>query len=136
GYLRTSAVRRQRPRGRPLQVRSSDGLPIYIGRTARQNEEVTFRIARPTDLWLHARNIHGAHVIIRADHPPERTIAEAAALAAYYSQARDDTAVEVDICQRRAVRKIPGGPTGLVSYYPERTVRVKPERCGEVVQKS
>ncbi|MGB9737558.1 MAG: Rqc2 family fibronectin-binding protein [Chloroflexus sp.] len=136
GYLRTSAMRRQRPRGRPLQVRSSDGLPIYIGRTARQNEEVTFRIARPTDLWLHVRNIHGAHVIIRADHPPERTIAEAAALAAYYSQARDDTAVEVDICQRRVVRKIPGGPTGLVSYYPERTVRVKPERCGEVVQKS
>ncbi|WP_299644825.1 NFACT family protein [uncultured Chloroflexus sp.] len=135
GYLRPSPTRRRSPRSRPLQVRSSDGLPIYIGRTARQNEEVTFRIARPTDLWLHARNIHGAHVIIRAEHPPERTIAEAAALAAYYSQARDDAAVEVDLCRRRAVRKIPGGPTGLVSYHPERTLRVKPQPCGEVVQK-
>lgn len=135
GYLRPSPTRRRPPRSRPLQVRSSDGLPIYIGRTARQNEEVTFRIARPTDLWLHARDIHGAHVIIRAENPPERTIAEAAALAAYYSQARNDAAVEIDLCRRRAVRKIPGGPTGLVSYHPERTLRVKPQPCGEVVQK-
>lgn len=135
GYLRVTTSRRRTLRSRPLQVRSSDGLPIYIGRTARQNEEVTFRIARPTDLWLHARNIHGAHVIIRADNPPEHTIAEAAALAAYYSQARNDAAVEVDICRRRAVRKIPGGPVGLVSYHPERTLRVKPQPVGEVVQK-
>ncbi|MDW8403367.1 NFACT family protein [Chloroflexus sp.] len=135
GYVRPSPIRRRPPRSRPLQVRSSDGLPIYVGRTARQNEEVTFRIARPTDFWLHARNIHGAHVIIRADNPPERTIAEAAALAAYYSQARNDAAVEVDLCRRRAVRKIPGGPTGLVSYHPERTLRAKPQLCGEVVQK-
>lgn len=135
GYLRSSATRRPPVRSRPLLIRSSDGLPIYVGRTARQNEEVTFRIARPTDWWLHARNIHGAHVIIRADHPPEQTIYEAAALAAYYSQARDDTAVEVDLCRRRAVRKIPGGPIGLVSYHPERTLRVRPQRCGEVVQK-
>lgn len=135
GYLRSSATRRPPVRSRPLLIRSSDGLPIYVGRTARQNEEVTFRIARPTDWWLHARNIHGAHVIIRADHPPEQTIYEAAALAAYYSQARDDTAVEVDLCRRRAVRKIPGGPIGLVSYHPERTLRVRPQRFGEVVQK-
>ncbi|WP_298820378.1 Rqc2 family fibronectin-binding protein [Chloroflexus sp.] len=135
GYLRPSTGRRRLQRARPLQIRSSEGLPIYVGRTARQNEEVTFRLARPTDLWLHARNIHGAHVIIRADNPPERTIAEAAALAAYYSQARHDAAVEVDICRRRAVRKIPGGPVGLVSYHPERTVRARPQLCGEVVQK-
>ncbi len=135
GYLRPSATRRPSLRSRPLQIRSSDGLPIYIGRTARQNEEVTFRIARPTDLWLHARHIHGAHVIIRADNPPQQTITEAAALAAYYSQARHDAAVEVDLCRRRSVRKIPGGPPGLVSYHPERTLRVKPQLCGEVVQK-
>ncbi|WP_028458477.1 NFACT family protein [Chloroflexus sp. Y-396-1] len=135
GYLRPSTTRRPSLRSRPLQIRSSDGLPIYIGRTARQNEEVTFRIARPTDLWLHARHIHGAHVIIRADNPPQQTITEAAALAAYYSQARHDAAVEVDLCRRRSVRKIPGGPPGLVSYHPERTLRVKPQLCGEVVQK-
>jgi predicted ribosome quality control (RQC) complex YloA/Tae2 family protein len=135
GYLRPSTTRRPFSRSRPLQIRSSDGLPIYIGRTARQNEEVTFRIARPTDWWLHARHIHGAHVIIRADNPPQQTITEAAALAAYYSQARHDAAVEVDLCRRRSVRKIPGGPPGLVSYHPERTLRVKPQLCGEVVQK-
>lgn len=134
GYLRehpdpVAARRRARaPKLRPLQLRSSDGLEIFVGRSARQNEEVTFRIGRADDLWLHARNIHGAHVIVRAGgrEVPEATVLEAAGLAAHFSQARDEPAVEVDLCRRALVRRVPGGPPGLVTYHAERTVRVAP----------
>ena len=136
GYLRehpdpaTARRRARAPRARPLHLSSSDGLDIYVGRSARQNEEVTFKIGRPDDLWVHVRTIHGSHVIVRAPgrEPPERTLEEAAGLAAYFSQARDDAAVEVDICRRALVRKIPGGPPGLVTYRAERTLRVAPRK--------
>ncbi|MFN8568043.1 MAG: NFACT RNA binding domain-containing protein [Kouleothrix sp.] len=82
----------------PLRVDSSDGFAIYIGRSAGQNEQVTFKIGAADDLWLHARGIHGAHVIIKSGGRavPEPTLREAAALAAYYSKARNEAAVEVD----------------------------------------
>jgi predicted ribosome quality control (RQC) complex YloA/Tae2 family protein len=113
---------------RPLHLVSSDGFDLYVGRSARQNEEVTFRIGRVDDLWVHVRTIHGAHIIIRSGgrEVPEQTLREAAGLAAHFSQARNDAAVEVDIARRSLVRKIPGGPIGLVSYRAERTLRVAP----------
>jgi predicted ribosome quality control (RQC) complex YloA/Tae2 family protein len=134
GYLREhpdplTARRKARPAQlRPLQITSSDGWAIFVGRSARQNEEVTFRIGRPDDLWLHARDIPGAHVIVRGDgpEPPEQTIVEAAGLAAYFSQARAEPAVEVDICRRTLVRKRPGGAPGLVIYRAERSLRATP----------
>jgi predicted ribosome quality control (RQC) complex YloA/Tae2 family protein len=134
GYLRehpdpTTARRKRRaPQVRPLQLVSGDGFDIYIGRSARQNEEVTFRIGRPDDLWVHVRTIHGSHVIVRSNgrEVPEATLAEAASLAAYFSQARTEAAVDVDICRRALVRKVPGGPPGLVTYRAERTMRVAP----------
>lgn len=133
GYLREhpDPVARKRARAtklRPLHLSSSDGFDIFIGRSARQNEEVTFKIGRPDDIWVHVRTIHGSHVIVRTDgrELPERTLLEAAGLAAYFSQARGEAAVEVDICRRSLVRKVPGGPPGLVTYRAERTLRVAP----------
>ncbi len=133
GYRRAppgppGAKRSGRPLTRPLQLISSDGLTIVVGRSARQNEEVTFRIGRSEDLWLHARGLPGAHVIVRSDGRPvpEATLEQAAGLAAYFSQARDEPGVEVDLCRRALVRRIPGGPPGLVSYRAERTLRVPP----------
>lgn len=136
GYLRehpdpATARRRKRTLKAPaLQLTSSDGFPIYVGRSARQNEEVTFRIGRSEDTWLHVRTIHGAHVIVRSGgrELPERTLEEAAGLAAYFSQARDEPLVEVDLCRRALVRKVPGGPVGLATYRAERTLRVAPRR--------
>jgi predicted ribosome quality control (RQC) complex YloA/Tae2 family protein len=112
----------------PLRVDSSDGFAIYIGRSAGQNEQVTFKIGTSDDLWLHARGIPGAHVIIKSGgrEVPEATLREAAALAAYYCQARAEPAVEIDIARRGVVRRIPNGPTGLVSYQAERTIRAAP----------
>jgi predicted ribosome quality control (RQC) complex YloA/Tae2 family protein len=134
GYLRehpdpeSARRRRKASKARPLQLRSSDGFEIVIGRSARQNEEVTFRIGRPEDTWLHARGIHGAHVIVRSAgrEVPERTLDEAASLAAYFSQSRGDAAVEIDLCRRALVRKVAAGPPGLVTYRAERTLRAAP----------
>lgn len=112
----------------PLKVLSPDGWTIYVGRSATQNDEVTFKIGQPGDYWLHARQRPGGHVIIRmqGDAPPPATLERAAQLAAYYSTGRQDQAVEVDMARRKIVRRIKGGPPGLVSYEPELTVRVAP----------
>jgi predicted ribosome quality control (RQC) complex YloA/Tae2 family protein len=97
------------------------------GRNARENEEVTFRLAHRGDLWLHARERTGAHVILQGPSEPDTGAVEAAAaLAAYFSEARNDTAVDVDVAAVRDVRKIPGGPPGRVTYRNFRTVRVRP----------
>lgn len=131
GYLKPQTGRKAAKTRRlaPLRVESHDGYTIYVGRSAGQNEQVTFKIAASDDLWLHARNIPGAHVIIKSGgrEVPEQTLLEAAGLAAYFSKARDDASVEIDIAPRRAVRRIPDAPPGLVSYRAERTLRVAPE---------
>ncbi|HEY0738029.1 MAG TPA: NFACT RNA binding domain-containing protein, partial [Herpetosiphonaceae bacterium] len=129
GLLKAAAGKNQArgPRSQPLRLRSSDGLTIFVGRSAGQNEEVTFRLARPDDLWLHVRDVPGAHVVIQSeDAPPNRTIEEAAGLAVYFSAARGSTSAEVTLTQRRHVRKIPGGPPGLVSVRNEQTIRAVP----------
>lgn len=119
---------RQPPRLKPLHIVSSDGVDIYVGRSATQNAEVTFRIGRPDDLWLHVRGMPGAHVIVRSGGRavPESTLLEAAGLAAFFSRARAETSAEVDVAPRKLVRKVRGGPPGLVTYRAERTVRVAP----------
>jgi predicted ribosome quality control (RQC) complex YloA/Tae2 family protein len=119
----------QRPvRRKPLHLVSSDGYDIYVGRSATQNAEVTFRLGRPDDLWLHVRTIPGAHVIVRSGggEVPERTLREAAGVAAYFSGARGEASVDVELSRRKQVRKIPGAAPGLVSYRAERTLRVAP----------
>jgi predicted ribosome quality control (RQC) complex YloA/Tae2 family protein len=106
-----------------------DGFTIYVGRNARQNEAVTFDRAAPTDLWLHARGLPGAHVIITHDErqreAPEAVVRRAAQLAAYYSSARGERQVAVDVTERRFVRRVRGGRPGLVNYQNERTVWVE-----------
>lgn len=133
GLIKSSGKAARGARATPLRLRSSDGLLILVGRSAGQNEEVTFRLARPGDLWLHVRDQPGAHVVIQADDPPpERTLAEAAGLAAYFSRARASTSVEVIVTERRHVRKIPGGPPGLVSYRNEQSIRAAPVAPSEL----
>jgi predicted ribosome quality control (RQC) complex YloA/Tae2 family protein len=98
-----------------------------VGRTGQQNEHVTFDIAAPGDLWLHARNMPGAHVILRWNGPDDDQILEqAASLAAWYSDGRGSTTVPVDITERRFVRKLRGAGPGMVTYRNERTVNVRP----------
>ncbi len=103
------------------------GFLVYIGRNARQNEEVTFERAGPCDLWLHVRGLPGAHVVVKSggQDVPERVIRRAAELAAYYSPARDGGPVDVDVTERRFVKRVRGGHPGHVTYRNEQTVRVE-----------
>jgi predicted ribosome quality control (RQC) complex YloA/Tae2 family protein len=117
-----------RAQSAPLRLESSDGLTIYVGRSAKQNEMVTFKLGTPGDLWLHVHDMPGAHVLIKSTgrDVPERTLHEAAGLAAYYSQARSERAIEIDFAPRSAVRRIRGGPPGLVSYHATGSLRAAP----------
>ena len=134
GSLDTPIENRPKPRkdtqGRPKPLRDQDGNIIYIGHSGRQNDLVTFDLAGPEDTWLHARGVPGSHVIVRWRIPgmaeePE-TIEAAAALAAYYSAARNASSVEVDVTKRKFVRKIKGAGPGMVTYRQERTIAVRP----------
>ena len=109
---------------------SSDGFEVLAGRSAVANDRLTTTVARPDDLWLHARHLPGAHVVVRCGGRPvpPRTLEEAAGLAARLSAAGSAaTPVEVDVTFRRHVRKPPGAPAGFVSYTHERTLRVHPD---------
>lgn len=125
-----AAVGKKTParRSGPTRIISPDGWIIYAGRSAAQNEQVTFELGRPDDIWLHVRGRPGGHVIIRMQGTtaPPATLERAAQLAAFYSSGRNDGAVEVDLAHRKHVRKIRGGPPGLVRVTAEQSLRVAP----------
>ncbi len=110
-------------------MQSRDGFTLLIGKNSRQNEVVTFHQATANDIWLHARGVPGAHVIIKAAgrEIPRSTIEQAAGLAAYYSQARGSTTAPVDYTLQRHVRHMKGGSPGMVFYERERTIYARPE---------
>lgn len=108
---------------------SSDGYEILVGRSSASNDAITFKIARPSDLWLHVADYPGSHVVVRNPTRapiPHRTIVEAAQLAAFYSQAGDDTLVEVRYTPRRFVSKPRGSAPGLVRLSEFKTIAVRP----------
>jgi predicted ribosome quality control (RQC) complex YloA/Tae2 family protein len=111
------------------RVPLADGWEALVGTSAAGNATVTFDLGRGQDVWLHARGVAGAHVILRGPgEPPSDVLKRAAELAASHSAARQANTVEVDVAPRRYVKKIPGGPPGLVRYANERTLRVPPRR--------
>ena len=116
------------------RYRSSDGYEILVGRAARDNDHLTFRVARPYDLWLHAADYPGSHVVVRnptrADIP-HRTIIEAAQLAAAFSQAKRDAKVDVHYTQRKFLSKPKGAAPGLVRMSSFRSLTVEPREAVE-----
>jgi predicted ribosome quality control (RQC) complex YloA/Tae2 family protein len=124
-------------KGRALRrYRSSDGYEVVVGRGARENDELTFRVARSYDTWMHAADYPGSHVVVRArgkdDTIPHRTLVEAARLAAHFSQARKDAKVAVNYTQRKFVSKPRGAAPGLVYLSSFRTLLVEP---GEEIER-
>ncbi len=112
---------------------SSDGLEILVGRTSRDNDHLTFKVARPNDLWLHAADYGGSHVVVRNStrkDVPHRTIIEAAQLAAQFSQARKDPKVDVHYTQRKFVSKPRGSAPGLVRMSRFKSITVAPKEAG------
>lgn len=117
------------------RYRSSDGYEVIVGRSARDNDQLTFRVARPNDLWLHAGDYPGSHVIVRnssRNEVPHRTIIEAAQLAAKFSQASKDSRVTIHYTQRKFLTKPKGAAAGLVRMSSFRSITVEP---GETMER-
>jgi len=129
-YLRPDANRKRPKQGKvpPMRFESTDGYPIYVGRNNRQNEELTFKLARKDDIWCHASKVHGSHVIISCGGtvPPDDTITQAAQLAAYYAETGGGQNIPVDVTPVKQVKKIPNGKPGMVIYHSYRTVIANP----------
>jgi predicted ribosome quality control (RQC) complex YloA/Tae2 family protein len=114
------------------RYRSSDGYEILVGRAAHDNDRLTFRIARPHDLWLHAADYPGSHVIVRnpsRKEIPQRTLFEAAQLAAHFSHARRDAKVDVHYTERKFLSKPRGAAPGLVRMSSFRSLTVEPREA-------
>ena len=111
---------------------SGDGFVILVGRTAADNDIVTFKLGAPQDFWLHVSGHSGSHVIVRnpdgVDRLPRGTLRLAAALAAGHSKARNAGRIAVHVAQCRDVRKPRGGPPGTVTLQQFTTVHVVPVR--------
>jgi predicted ribosome quality control (RQC) complex YloA/Tae2 family protein len=108
---------------------SSDGFEILVGRAAKDNDNLTFKIARPNDLWLHAADYPGSHVVVRnptRKDVPHRTLIEAAQLAAYFSHAKQDPKVDVHYTQRKFLSKPKGAAPGLVRMSRFKSMTVQP----------
>ena len=130
GYLRAEAGRKKVKQAKlaPMRFESTDGCPIYVGRNNKQNDELTFKLARKDDIWCHASKVHGSHVIISCGGttPPDDTITQAAQLAAYYSETSGGQNIPVDVTPVKQVKKIPNGKPGMVIYHTYKTVIANP----------
>lgn len=118
------------------RYRSSDGFEMLVGRADRDNDHLTFRLAKSFDLWFHAADYPGSHVVLRnpqRQSVPPRAIAEAAQLAAKFSQARTNTKVAVNYCERKFVSKLKGFAPGQVRLSSFKTILVEPAEAGERV---
>ena len=130
GYVKAESgkKRMKQSKSAPMRFESTDGFPIYVGRNNRQNDELTFKMARKDDIWLHASKVHGSHVIIAcAGRPvPDDTVTQAAQLAAYYAESTGGQNIAVDVTPVKQVKKTPNGKPGMVIYHTYRTVIVNP----------
>ena len=127
--------RARTPASKPLHYISSDGYDIYVGKNNTQNDELTFRFADPDDIWMHANDMPGSHVILRSggrrmDEIPDRAFEEAASLAAWYSAGREQGKVEIDYLLRRNVKKPGGARPGFVVYYTNYSILARADITG------
>ena len=113
----------------PMKFITSDGFTVYCGRNNKQNDKLTLKDARNYDLWLHTQKIPGSHVVIVADGKtiPDRSIEQAAVIAAYYSRGRDSAQVPVDYTLIRNVKKPRGAKPGMVIFVDYKTAYVTPD---------
>ena len=138
GYDKSGSGKKGRARtpvSKPLHYISSDGYDIYVGKNNFQNDALTFHFADPGDIWMHANDIPGSHVILRSggrsiDEIPDRAFEEAASLAAWYSAGREQGKVEIDYLLRRNVKKPGGAKPGFVVYYTNYSILARADISG------
>lgn len=145
GFLKKSGVSREKvraqDRAQPYHFVSGTGYDIYVGRNNYQNEAVSFRLADGGDLWFHAKNVPGSHVIVKTggaslESLPDSLFEEAASLAAYFSSQRQSAKVDVDYTLRKNLRKVPNSAPGFVIYHTNYSMTVAPKLPLQEVKES
>lgn len=129
GYIKfrknTKNNKKDKP-SKPIHLISSDGIDIYVGRNNIQNDYLTLKFANKNYLWLHTKNIPGAHVILCSENPSDKSIEEAAIIAAYYSKSKNSTKVPVDYTKVKNIKKPNGSKPGMVIYNTNYTLYTEP----------
>lgn len=135
GYLRKQHKNRKKRQtvSKPDTFYASDGTIITVGKNNLQNERLTLKTARKDDIWLHAKNIPGSHVIISSNKPSEQALKEAAILAAYFSKSRLSATIPVDYIMVKKIHKPSGTKPGFVTYTGQHTIYVTPQK--DIVEK-
>ncbi|MES9544891.1 Rqc2 family fibronectin-binding protein Fbp62 [Streptococcus intermedius] len=131
GFIRRRQREKIQKRKKPEKYLSTDGQTIIlVGRNNLQNDELTFKMAKKEDLWFHAKDIPGSHVVITGNlHPSDDVKTDAAELAAYFSKARLSNLVQVDMIEVKKLNKPTGGKPGFVTYTGQKTLRVTPDEA-------
>lgn len=129
GFIRRRQREKIQKRQKPEKYLATDGQTIIlVGRNNLQNDELTFKMAKKDELWFHAKDIPGSHVVITGNLQPSDEVKTAAAeLAAYFSKARLSNLVQVDMIETRKLNKPTGGKPGFVTYTGQKTLRVTPD---------
>jgi predicted ribosome quality control (RQC) complex YloA/Tae2 family protein len=131
GFIRRRQREKIQKRKKPEKYLATDGETIIlVGRNNLQNDELTFKMAKKEDLWFHAKDIPGSHVVITGNlHPSDDVKTDAAELAAYFSKARLSNLVQVDMIEVKKLNKPTGGKPGFVTYTGQKTLRVTPDEA-------
>ncbi len=135
GYLKRHNVRKKNKSklcAAPLHFVSDDGYDIYVGKNNTQNDYVTLKLSRSTDIWFHTKGVHGSHVLVKTTDAmtvPENTYLQAASLAAYYSKGRASLTVPVDYTEVKNVKKPSGAKPGMVIYVDYNTINARPDEA-------
>lgn len=130
GYLKETCKKKNNDKpARPFHFHAPDGTEILVGKNNFQNDRLTFKTANSRDLWLHAKDIPGSHVILRTEgaSPSHETLLLAAQLAGHFSQAKDSSKIPVDYTQVRYVKKPTGAKPGFVIFTNQKTLYITPE---------
>ena len=130
GYIRNTRGKAKPPKALPpIEYKSSDGFTILVGRNNHQNDQLSLKFAEKSDVWLHTQGITGSHVLILTDGavPPDKTIEEAAVIAAVNSRGRGSNLVPVDYCLAKYVKKPAGAKPGKVIFTNYKTAFVRPD---------
>ena len=129
GFIRRRQREKIQKRQKPEKYLATDGQTIIlVGRNNLQNDELTFKMAKKDELWFHAKDIPGSHVVITGNlQPSDEVKTDAAELAAYFSKARLSNLVQVDMIETRKLNKPSGGKPGFVTYTGQKTLRVTPD---------